>query len=118
MNNDILGSILEVAPKTTQDKNQFISHFDKETNSFPKPEGLPHYLQILWTQLENELGKSQFLKNEFFDFKQLKFGGRVIRFRFFLLILFFVELAIFSVWLIQAHSNDNVYQKTFVSGEF
>lgn len=109
MKNTILDTILEIAPKKTDNENEFISHFNQNSNSFVRPSNLPHYLEKLWIQLGQELGKSPFLKTEFFDFKQLKFGGRVIKFRFYLLIFFLVEVAFFIGWAIEAYRNSHVY---------
>lgn len=114
--NSILQSILEVAPKNESGKDEFVSHFNHETNNFDRPDKLPNYLDTLWVNIENELGKSKFLGSTFFDFKQLKFGGRVVQFRFWILIMFFAEFTIFLGWLYKSYSCDEVFEKTFVSG--
>jgi hypothetical protein len=70
MSSSILQTILDIAPKVNPaNENEFIAYFDKKTNHFNKPVNLPNYLDSLWENLQTELGKSQFLKSQFFDFK-------------------------------------------------
>ena len=113
----LVNSILDFAPITDGREGEFIAYFNQDECNFTKPEKFPNYLNALWTNIVTELADSPFLKSAFFDFKQLRFGGRIIRFRFWILIMFFAEIGIFLAWMYYAYHSDRVLVKSFTSGK-
>lgn len=114
--NQYLKSILQNAPASAEQDGTFISYFEKRTNRFSKPEMLPQYLEKCWSEILEELETSSFLQSNFFDYKQLAYGGNVVRFRFWILVIMFIEVGFFLTWVYYAYTNDNFSQKKFVSG--
>lgn len=111
-----LKSILEHAPSVTDQEGRFISYFEENTNRFSKPKMLPEYLEKCWAEISEELYSSAYLQSNFFDYKQLTFGDKIVKLRFWILILMFLEVGIFLAWVYFAITNEYFSQKKFVSG--
>ena len=77
---------------------------------------LPEYLEKCWAEISEELYSSAYLQSNFFDYKQLTFGDKIVKLRFLILVLMFLEVGIFLAWVYFAITNEYFSQKKFVSG--
>lgn len=90
-----LKSILQHAPKNSDEDGRFLSYFEEGTNRFSKPRMLPQYLEKCWAEILEELSTSSYLQSNFFDYKQLTFGDKIVKFRFWILMVMFIEVGFF-----------------------